>query len=95
MQDLLFFIIDILKFALTLLTYAIIIRAVLTWFIPSTDNYLSRVLYKVTEPILASIRGFLPTVGMFDLSPIVAILAIQVLQNFVLDYIAKILLGIP
>ena len=34
-------------------------------------------LYRVTEPILRPIRGFLPNFGNVDLSPLVAILLLQ------------------
>ena len=38
-------------------------------------------LTRVTEPVLAPIRRALPDLGGFDISPIVALIAVQILQN--------------
>ena len=42
---------------------------------------ISNFLTRVTEPVLAPIRRILPDMGGIDVSPIVAIIAIQILQN--------------
>ena len=42
---------------------------------------ISNFLTRVTEPVLAPIRRILPNMGGIDVSPIVAIIAIQILQN--------------
>jgi YggT family protein len=45
-----------------------------------------RFLYRVTEPVLRPIRHRLPTLAMgLDLSPLVVILGIYVLQSFLVD----------
>jgi len=56
-----------------ILTYAIIIRAILSWFICSRQNLIILLLDDITEPLLAPIRGVVPRLGIFDLSPLVAI----------------------
>ena len=61
------------------LTFTIIARAILSWFPDMQNSSLGRLLYNVTEPILAPFRQVIPTVGSFDISPIVAILVIQVI----------------
>jgi len=38
-------------------------------------------LYRVTEPILGFFRGIIPPVGMLDLSPIVAIIVLGIVQQ--------------
>ncbi len=59
----------------------IFIRILLTW-IPSLDwRYpLFRFLEETTEPVLRYARNLIPPVGMFDLSPIVVFLALNVLE---------------
>lgn len=47
-----------------------------------------RILIDVTEPILEPIRRRLPQSWGIDLSPMIAIIAIQVLQNIV-DSLAR------
>jgi YggT family protein len=73
---------ELLIFLLRLLTFAIIGRALLSWFDPMGRWPISRVLHDVTEPIIAPIRQVIPSLGMFDISPIVALLLLQVLTRF-------------
>jgi len=63
------------------LTFAIIARAILSWFPDMQNSSLGRALYNLTEPILAPFRQVIPTVGAFDISPIVAILVIQIIGS--------------
>ena len=66
---------------LQILTYALIARALLSWFDPRGQWTISRILADVTEPVIAPLRRVIPPVGMLDLSFIVAIILIQVLQR--------------
>ena len=68
----------------TILQFAIIIRALMSWFNPSPDNPIARVVYELTEPVLAPLRRIVPRIGMIDITPIVAILLMNVIQQ-VLD----------
>ena len=63
----------------TVLTYAIILRALVTLFPISPGNPFVRLLDDITEPILAPLRRVVPRLGMLDITPIVAILALQLL----------------
>ena len=75
------FIFNILSTLLTLMMYAIIARALISWFDRGMQNPISRFLVQLTEPIIAPIRRVLPTAGMIDFSPMVAIILIFVLQE--------------
>ena len=44
-------------------------------------------LYRVTEPVLRPIRRFLPNLGGIDISPVVALLLIIVIQHVIANYI--------
>jgi len=61
------------------LTAAVFIRVLLSWFPIDPRNPLVTLLYDVTEPILEPLRRVIPRMGMFDLSPLVALLLIQLL----------------
>ena len=65
---------------LGLYTLAIFVRIILSWFGTSYANRLMRFLIQLTEPLLAPLRRILPTVGMFDVSPIVAFLIVFICQ---------------
>ena len=70
---------------LQIMTFAIIARALVSWFDPRGSNPISRFLIEFTEPIVAPIRSFMPRTGMFDLSPLIAILLIQLLSRMLIQ----------
>ena len=61
------------------LTALIFFRAILSWFPIDPHNPLVTLLYEVTEPILAPMRNVIPRIGMMDITPLVAIILIQVI----------------
>ncbi len=64
----------------TILTFAIIARAVLTWFIQDPTNPVLGVLTDITEPVVAPVRRLMPNTGMIDFSPLVALILLQILE---------------
>jgi YggT family protein len=63
------------------LSLAIIARALLSWLpMDRYNNPLVRILDQITEPILAPLRRVVPSIGMMDITPIVALILLQVLQ---------------
>ena len=78
-------ILQILLMALQLLTYALLGRALLSWVDPRQQWAISRVLADITDPVIAPLRRVIPPVGMIDISFIVAILLIQVLQRLLIQ----------
>lgn len=61
------------------LNLAILGRVVLSWISPSGNDPVTPILYQITEPILAPIRRFMPQFGMLDLTPMVALLLLNVI----------------
>ena len=65
---------------LTLYTFCVFGRILLSWFPISPGTpvaTISGVLYSITEPVLGPIRRVLPSIGMFDLSPMIVIFAVN------------------
>ncbi len=62
------------------LRLALIVRVVSSWIRVSAYSKWVRWSFIVTEPMLAPLRRVLPTIGMIDVSPIVAYLGIGLLQ---------------
>ncbi len=60
--------------------YAIIIRVVLSWISPVHHNPVFFALTQLTEPLLHPIRRILPMMRGFDLSPLVALIVLQLLS---------------
>ncbi len=76
----------ILHIGLTLYMWIIIGRAIISWVNPDPYNTIVRFLYAVTEPVLYIIRRRLPiSLGGFDFSPIIVIMAIYFFQAFVVE----------
>jgi YggT family protein len=74
----------ILYYTLEVLKWLIIVRAVLSWFMPPhASNTLVDVLRRVTDPILRPIQSVLPDLGGVDVSPLVAFFLIIVLQGVI------------
>ena len=63
-----------------LLTLAIFFRVILSWFSPR-PNTLTIILDKIVEPLLSPLRRIMPRTGMFDFTPLVAIILLQVIAR--------------
>jgi len=76
----------ILSIVLTLYMWVIIIRAIISWVNPDPFNPIVRILYQITEPVLWRIRRLIPlNFGGIDFSPMILILVIIFLQNFLVN----------
>ena len=76
----------VISMVLTIYMWVIIARAVLSWVSPDPYNPIVRFIHNVTEPVLHWIRSKLPiNFGGIDLSPIIVILAIIFLQQFLVN----------
>jgi YggT family protein len=74
----------LLKSAFWLLFIALIVNIILS-FVSQGGNSVRYLLQQLTDPLLAPIRRFLPSLGGLDFSPLILILAIQ----FALDIIGQ------
>jgi YggT family protein len=86
----------VLNMALTLYMWIIIIRALLSWVNPDPYNPIVQFLYSITEPVMHRVRQMLPMSGIgLDISPIIIILAIVFLQEFLVKSLAQLALQLP
>lgn len=89
MIDLSFLILGIYYF-LRVLTWLIVVRIILSWVAPGSHHPLIVFIYQTTEQILAPIRRLIPrtdgVLGMFDWSPLIAILLIDILRSILIYY---------
>ena len=86
--DLLFLLSDALYSTLNLIIVifmvAIFVTVVMSWLAPGIYSPATIIAREVAEPLLAYVRRLLPSFGGLDLSPMVAILALLLVQYFVL-----------
>ncbi|PSC02465.1 hypothetical protein SLNSH_23910 [Alsobacter soli] len=88
-------ILDVILLALDLYTWIIIASAILSWLVAfnviNVRNDVVRMIwngvYQLTEPVLAPIRRRLPDLGGIDVSPIVLLLLIFLIQRVIGLYI--------
>ncbi len=81
MNDPLYTIVSLADWILTLLTYAIIGQAILSWIRPDPNNYFVRLLNKITDPILRPLERLIPPFGGLSITPIIAIVGLQFIQG--------------
>ena len=67
---------------LSVYSWAIIIRVLITWVSPDPFNPIVQLLSRVSDPYLDIFRRVIPPLGMLDLSPMIAILVLQAAQHF-------------
>ena len=65
--------------------WIVIIAALVSWVRPDPYNPIVQTLYKLTEPVYAWIRRYIPTlVGGVDLAPLIVIIALQFIDVFLM-----------
>ncbi len=82
--NLLYALVHALRDILRIYMIILIVRAVISWVNPDPYNFIVRFLYDVTDPVLYRVRRILPVMGGLDFSPIIVIIAILLLDRFLL-----------
>jgi YggT family protein len=77
--------INFVQILVWILQIAIIGRALLSWFPLDPRSPLVTVLNEITEPILAPLRRVVPRIGMIDITPMVAIFVLYIIQQVALS----------
>jgi len=76
----------VLDVVLSIFMWIVIARAILSWVSPDPYNPIVRFIHNITEPVLHQIRKRLPlNFGGIDFSPIIVLLAVIFLQQFVVQ----------
>ena len=74
--------IQLIDIALQLFVLLIFARAIISWFRISPYNPIVQFLHTMTEPVLAPVRRLMPQGMMMDFSPLIVIIVIAVLRQF-------------
>ena len=86
---------DVIVILLQLYIYLLIAAAVLSWLVAfnvvnSRNQFVAMVgdfLYRITEPVLRPIRNVMPNLGGIDISPVILILIIILIEKLIYYYI--------
>ena len=66
------------------LTLVILARVILSWLpVAGSNNPLIAIVYQLTEPILAPIRAVVPRIGIFDLTPMIALFILWAIRELI------------
>lgn len=79
---------DVIKNIMQLFFYAIILQAILSWVQPQAP--INRILLQITAPIMRPLRRFIPLINGIDITPIPAMIILQLLIIIVASPIIKI-----
>ena len=88
-------ILDVILIALQLYVWLLIAAAVLSWLIAfnvvntrnAVRHNVGEFLFRITEPALRPIRNMMPNLGGIDISPVILILIIFLIERVIMHYI--------
>lgn len=86
MNALIYAVVQTLHTVMNLYIWIVIISALLSFVRPDPHNPVVQILHRLTEPVLNFIRQKMPFVVFsgIDLSPLVVILGLQLIDNFMM-----------
>ncbi|MCX5480645.1 YggT family protein [Kaistia geumhonensis] len=88
-------VLNVIMYALNLYWYVIIASAIFSWLfafgvVNARNPVVSAIgnfLYQATEPVLRPIRRVVPTLGAIDISPVILLLGIILIQQIIIIYV--------
>jgi len=78
--------IDTVQMLFTIYFYVVFAYIIMSW-VGGRDSAIGEVIGRVVEPYLAPFRRVIPPIGIFDFSPIVAMIALRFLELGVITFI--------
>jgi YggT family protein len=75
---------ELLMLLINIFLVAIIVQVVMSWISPGTYSPVNAVLYSLTNPVLQPFRRIIPPLSGIDLSPLFALIALQVARMLIL-----------
>lgn len=76
---------------LSIFTYAIVLRALISWIAPEVQNpkfkQFTNLLTQITQPILSPFQKLIPNFGNFDISPILVIFCLELFRQVLIRQI--------
>jgi len=72
------------------LNVAILARILISWIPVDRNNRFVILLYDITEPILGPIRRVMPSLGGLDLSPMIALILVELAERVLLTLLTRV-----
>ncbi|MBN9433479.1 MAG: YggT family protein [Bosea sp.] len=88
-------VLNVIMYALNIYWYVIIASAIFSWLFAfgvvnprnPVVSAIGNFLYQATEPVLRPIRRVVPTLGAIDISPVILLLGIILIQQVIILYV--------
>ena len=85
-------VIQLVNLVFEVLVWLIVIRCILSFVPHNPTQSLIRFVYDITEPVMAPFRKLTPSAGGLNFYPIVAVLAIYLVQRIVVRLLSILIL---
>lgn len=80
------FVVQFISILFELLSFAILARILFSWLGPQhRSGRIYMVLVDITDPILKPLAQVIPPIGMIDISPLVALIGLDILQRLIIS----------
>ncbi len=76
---------ELLVSLLNIYSLVLLARALMSWFDPTFSSSFGRIVFQLTEPVVAPVRQVMPPMGGLDLSIMVTIFLCIILQRLILS----------
>ncbi len=80
---------QLVSLLINVFVFAVFGRAILSWIDPRNNNPASSILYTLTEPLLGICRKIIPDLGGIDLSPLAALILLQLAKMMILPPLSQ------
>lgn len=78
--------VSIINLLANLIILVVIVDSILSYFL-SPYHPVRKALDRVLQPLLVPIRGVIPLVGMFDLSPLILIIIVEIIKYVLINFL--------
>ena len=81
------YLVAFIKIFFDLYSFLVIVRVLLSWFPHRPHNVLFDFINEATNPVMNLAKRIIPPIGMIDISPIVVLLALDLIKSVLLGLI--------
>jgi YggT family protein len=85
---------EMISLIINIFLFAILIQVIISWINPGSYNPAIGLIHSLTEPLLAPVRRWMPDMGGLDLSPMVVMVGLVVLEMLLIPPIRQLLGGL-
>ena len=82
---------ELVTLIINIFLFAILIQVIISWINPGSYNPVLSLIHSLTEPLLAPVRRRMPDLGGIDLSPMVVIIGLVLLEMLLIPPIKTLL----